>query len=441
MSVPPPSIAGLSEWRPLARGGFALVWRARQDTLNRLVAVKVDQRPLDDEAEKRRFLREAGAAGRMSGHPGIVIVHDAGILPDERPYLVMELCPGGSLTRWLQPDNRQTQDRIREVGVRIADALAAAHARGVLHRDIKPANILINAYDQPGLADFGLAAMPEPGLDMSLTVAALTPAYAPVEAYSWHTPTEFGDVFGLAATMYALLGGHPPRWPDEGTPSLPDLMQRLTEPVEVLPGVSPDLMDTVLSGLLDEPHDRPTAAQFRDRLAAADLTVQREVGASAPVFRTGGAAASAVSQAAPVATAPRPAAAAVEPAKSAEPAETPKTDSAETPNPVRSAETPKASVPGTSLKADVPVKSLKADVPTKSPKAHLPTKSPKAMESGEPVVSARTAKVVEPPKAVALEPAKTPEPVAKPGLQFGIRELLLAIVAAIAILALVLAIV
>ncbi len=57
---------------------------------------------LDPETEQRRFLREAGAAGRLSGHPGIVTVHDAGILPDDRPFLVMELCPGGSLTKWLK---------------------------------------------------------------------------------------------------------------------------------------------------------------------------------------------------------------------------------------------------------------------------------------------------------------------------------------------------
>ena len=95
----PPQIPGLSDWRALARGGFATVWEAKQESLNRLVAVKVDQRRLDQESEQRRFLREAGAAGRLSGHPGIVTVHDAGILADDRPFLVMELCPGGSLTR------------------------------------------------------------------------------------------------------------------------------------------------------------------------------------------------------------------------------------------------------------------------------------------------------------------------------------------------------
>ena len=87
-------------------------------------------------------------------------MHDAGILADDRPFLVMQLCPGGSLTKWVRGEERPTQEQVREVGVRIADALSAAHARGVLHRDVKPANILIDAYGNAGLADFGLATCP-----------------------------------------------------------------------------------------------------------------------------------------------------------------------------------------------------------------------------------------------------------------------------------------
>ena len=82
-------------WQPLAKGGFATVWRARQDALDRDVAIKVDERPLDTESERRRFLGEAKTAGNLSGHPGIVTVHDAGLLEDGRPYLVMKLCTGG----------------------------------------------------------------------------------------------------------------------------------------------------------------------------------------------------------------------------------------------------------------------------------------------------------------------------------------------------------
>jgi tRNA A-37 threonylcarbamoyl transferase component Bud32 len=272
MITAPPRIPGLAEWRPLARGGFSTVWQAKQESLNRLVAVKVDERTLDSESDQRRFLREAGAAGRLSGHPGIVTVHDAGILGDDRPYLVMELCPGGAVSAWLKEENRPSQERVREVGVRIADALAAAHARGVLHRDVKPANILIDAFDNPGLADFGLAAVPEPGDDLAANIDALTPAYAPRETLHARPPTEFGDVYSLAATLYALLDGKPPRWPEKGTPSIPELLELQDKPIRRLPGVNKDLMDLLLKAMSDEPGARPTAAEFRDALAAIDFT-------------------------------------------------------------------------------------------------------------------------------------------------------------------------
>ena len=115
MAVDHPEIRGLSEWRPLARGGFAVVWKARQLSLDREVAVKVYERELD-EGYRRRFLREAAAA-RLSDHPGIVTVHDAGVLPDDRPYLIMDLWSGGSLSQWLKPDN-QAQPRAGPTGWR-----------------------------------------------------------------------------------------------------------------------------------------------------------------------------------------------------------------------------------------------------------------------------------------------------------------------------------
>lgn len=276
-----PEISGLIDWQPLARGGFSTVWQARQEHLDRLVAVKVDHRPLVEDKERRRFLREAGAAGRLSGHPGIVTVHDAGILPDGRPYLVMDLCPGGSLTQWLKPDRRQSEQRIRDVGVRIAAALAAAHARGVLHRDVKPANILIDKYDNVGLADFGLAAIPEPGVDLSVSLEGMTPAYAPKEVFYLKPPTERGDVYSLAATLYALLDGKPPRWPDTGTPSLPELLELQRNPIERLPHVDAAFMDLLLEAMDDDPEQRLSAAEFRDRSAA--LTFGSDAGANPAV--------------------------------------------------------------------------------------------------------------------------------------------------------------
>jgi hypothetical protein len=267
----PPQIPGLVDWRPLARGGFATVWEAKQLSLNRLVAVKVDRRTLETDSEQRRFLREAGAAGRMSGHPGIVTVHDAGILTDDRPYLVMALCEGGSLTKWVKGEPRPSQEEVRDVGVRIADALAATHARGVLHRDVKPANILIDSYGHAGLADFGLAALPDPGMELNETLEAITPAYAPPEVFHRKPPTKAGDVYSLGATLYAMLAGRPPRWPDDGTPNIIAMFERLGEPIDRIPGVDDDFMDVLLVSLASDPGDRPSAAEFRDRLKALTL--------------------------------------------------------------------------------------------------------------------------------------------------------------------------
>jgi LCP family protein required for cell wall assembly len=263
--VVPPDIVGVADWQPLARGGFATVWRARQPSLDRPVAVKVDDRTLDDESERRRFLGEAGAAGNLSGHPSIVTVHDAGILADGRPYLVMKLCTGGSLTSWLRSDNRQSVERICFIGIRIADALAAAHEEGMLHRDVKPANILIDSYGNPGLADFGLSTL-EPGSTVGVTVA-----YAPPEVLLGGSPSAAGDVYQLAATLYALLSGHPPSQPSGESISLEDRLARLREPVKPLPGIDEDLMQLLLDGLAFEPKDRPTAVEFRDRLTALNL--------------------------------------------------------------------------------------------------------------------------------------------------------------------------
>ena len=271
MAITPPQISGLTDWRPLARGGFAVVWEARQKTLDRLVAVKVDQRRLDVESERLRFLREAGAAGKMSAHRGIITVHDAGILPDDRPYLVMDLCPGGSLTRYLKPDGRLSPERVREIGLQIADALAATHARGVLHRDVKPANILVDLYDNVGLADFGLAAIAGPETPPEEAFEALTPAYTAPEILRRQPPTATGDVYSLAATMYALLCGRPPRWPAEGTPTLAEVLELQQQPVQPLPDVDPGLMQVLLDALALDPTARPDAAEFGRRLAALPL--------------------------------------------------------------------------------------------------------------------------------------------------------------------------
>jgi serine/threonine protein kinase len=268
----PSPVPGLSDLTVIARGGYSTVYRARQDSVGREVALKIDTRSLEEERDRRRFLREAEAAGRMSGHPNVVNVYDAGVTSDNHPYLVMELCSGGSYAGRLKKEGPLGAAEVRDVGVKIADALHAAHTSGILHRDVKPGNILINAYGVPGLADFGLAALPDPARELSVTIEALTPAYAPPEVFRLEKPTPAGDVYALAASLYALLSGRPPRWPDTGSPSLATMIRLHEEPLPDLPGVPIGLTNVLRQGMAGEIADRyPSAAAFRDALKAASL--------------------------------------------------------------------------------------------------------------------------------------------------------------------------
>ena len=265
-------VAGITVLEVLGHGGFSVVYRGRQESVGREVALKVDNRMVRDERDRRRFLREAHAAGQLSDHPNVISVFDAGITEDGRPYLVMELCTAGSLADRLRKDGALPAPDVREVGVRIADALEAAHTAGVLHRDLKPANILVNRFGSPGLADFGLAANHDPTKQLSATLEALTPAYAAPEMFRMERPTIAVDVYGLGATLYSLLSGRPPRWPANGYPSIATIIGLQSEPVEDLPGVPGALTAVLRKAMANDPGDRyPTAAALRDALQGVAL--------------------------------------------------------------------------------------------------------------------------------------------------------------------------
>ena len=268
--IPAPDIPGHSVIGVLGSGGFATVYRTWQVAVGRETAVKVDSRVLHTERDQRRFFREVTAAGRLSGHPNVVDVYDAGALRDGRPYLVMELCPGGSLNDELHRDGPMSAVRACRIGVSLADALAAAHAAGILHRDIKPANVLVNSYGVVGLSDFGLASIIATSGDQSVTREALTPAYAPPESFHGAEPTAAADVYSLAATLYALVAGRPPRYPaDGGSPSVAAILALHGRPVDDVPGVPPEMMAILRQCLAADPARRlPSAAALRDSLAA-----------------------------------------------------------------------------------------------------------------------------------------------------------------------------
>jgi hypothetical protein len=262
------SVPGYQIGDPLGRGGFGVVYRARQVTIDREVAIKVDTRVILDDRDQRRFLREVRAAGRLSGHPHVVEIYDAGVLPDSRPYIVMELCPGGSLASRGPMSPREVAD----IGQKIADALAAAHDLGVLHRDIKPGNILVKRYGTVALSDFGLAALMEAGRDTSVTLEALTPAYAAPEQFHLVPPTPQSDVYALAATLYTLLAGRPPRYPHDRELSVPEIIRLHDAPITDLLGVPPQFMAVLRRGMAKDPaHRYPEAAAMRADLSQLNV--------------------------------------------------------------------------------------------------------------------------------------------------------------------------
>ncbi|MFI6513219.1 serine/threonine-protein kinase [Streptosporangium sp. NPDC050855] len=260
----------------LGQGGFGIVYRARQLAVEREVALKVDNRVLVSERDRRRFMREVTSAGALSGHPHVAHVYDAGVLPDGRPYMVLELCPGGSLLDRMRAEKRLPPAEVADIGIRIADALSAAHAAGVLHRDIKPANILINRYGNVVLSDFGLATMPSSGAEASVTRESLTPAYAPPEAFELTEPSAAGDVYSLAATLYALLSGRPPRFPESGVVNIAVIMALHRLPIPEIPGVPPELTAVLRAAMAPDPALRtPSVSALRDALT--DLRLDRSV--------------------------------------------------------------------------------------------------------------------------------------------------------------------
>jgi serine/threonine protein kinase len=258
-----PVVPGLVGLTVLARGGYATVYRATQTSVDREVAVKVENRTLESDKDQRRFLREARAAGRMSSHPHVVDLIDVGVTADGHPYMIMEICDGTYADR--MRDDPLSHVEARDVGAKIADALADAHALGVLHRDVKPANILITRFGEPALADFGLAVLTETR-DASITLE-LTPAYAAPELFHHGRPVPQSDVYGLCATLYALMRGRPPRWREGHNPTLMSLVDMFAEPVPDIPNVPAELTALLRRGMANDPSVRPSAAELRDGLA------------------------------------------------------------------------------------------------------------------------------------------------------------------------------
>src|SRR5216110_387897 len=195
----------------VGRGGQGVVFRARQKSLNRIVALKVIS--LGQWASKvhlRRFRLEAEAAARLE-HPGIVPIHEVGER-DGSCYFSMKFVEGGQLDEVARREPMPPR-RAAELIAKVARTVHYAHEHGILHRDIKPGNILLDAKGEPHLTDFGLARLVETESTVTRTMEVLgTPSYmAPEQAVGNNARvTSATDIYGLGAVFYQLLTGHPP---------------------------------------------------------------------------------------------------------------------------------------------------------------------------------------------------------------------------------------
>ncbi len=217
----------------IARGGMGVVYRARQKSLDRMVALKmILDGQFASQLEIDRFHIEAQAAAHLD-HPGIVPIYEIGE-HDGRHFFSMALIEGQSLAEKIA-EGPIGEIQAAQILKKIAEAMDYAHQRGVIHRDLKPDNILIDSSGQPRVTDFGLAK--QPGKQRNLTVSGQTlgtPSYmSPEQASGRGDVTEATDVYALGAILYAMLSGRPPFQGGTLVDTLTQVIEREPRPLRI----------------------------------------------------------------------------------------------------------------------------------------------------------------------------------------------------------------
>ncbi|MFC8722594.1 serine/threonine-protein kinase [Kitasatospora sp. NPDC057198] len=249
----------------LGRGGMGTVWRAEDEMLGRIVAVKeLRMTGTVDEIEKHRLvvrtLREAKATARIR-HASAVTVFDV-VEEDDRPWIVMELVAGRSLADVVAEDGPLAPERAAQIALDLLGVLGAAHAQGILHRDVKPSNVLIGEDGRTVLTDFGIASVEG---DTSITSTGMlvgAPSYIAPERARGKLPGPPSDLWSLGGTLYAMVEGVPPY--DRGD-ALATLTAVMTEPLPAPRNAGP--LRRVIEGLLEkDPAERMDAGTARPLL-------------------------------------------------------------------------------------------------------------------------------------------------------------------------------
>lgn len=271
----------------LGHGGMGTVWRAKDETVDREVAVKEprvpDQLPERERANAHeRMRREARAAARLD-HPAVVNVHDVAVV-DGRPWIVMELVQGRSLGDALQEGTLGVREAAR-IGLEVLGALEAAHTAGILHRDVKPDNVLLGRYDRVVLTDFGIAQI-EGETNLTDTGGFVgSPEYIAPERVLGRRPGPASDLWSLGVVLYTATEGVSPFRRNNTAATLQAVLHSAPAPPASARGPLADAID----GLLDkDPARRPNAAEVRRLLAEAAREPQPTQAVQLTVPGTGG---------------------------------------------------------------------------------------------------------------------------------------------------------
>ncbi|MEV5608255.1 serine/threonine-protein kinase [Streptomyces sp. NPDC052225] len=252
----------------LGHGGMGTVWRAKDETVDREVAVKEPRIPDHLPAQERanvfeRMRREARAAARLD-HPAVVNVHDVAV-EDGQPWIVMEFVQGRSLGDALQEGTLGARDAAR-IGLQVLGALEAAHAAGILHRDVKPDNVMLGRHDRVILTDFGIAQI-EGETNLTDTGGFVgSPEFIAPERVLGQRPGPASDLWSLGVVLYAATEGVSP-FRRNNTPAT---LQSVLNATPAAPAAAQGPLAEAINGLLQkDPARRPNAAQVRALLERA----------------------------------------------------------------------------------------------------------------------------------------------------------------------------